>query len=351
MRRQHGQRNGRPPTDAGRPVELPLPYATRQVFASRLERCRNVGLLFDRYPRFQGNWQLGTYKDGGRDRSAKLFNIEEIAEAQERCKKDPGWQEMHRQFVARWRTSAHLLAAEPFPKTADWRLVVGLGDRGALEMGFTFHRIYGFPIIPGSAVKGLARAAALCEIAEAEGVSSSSVQEAGERTKRKRKTPLEKLEVALLARDERVTDLTVRRKMQGDEAEALQALREEAPEMDWGAHQSLIGRFRAVFGTLHAAGQSIFLDGVPAEPPTLKPDVMNVHYAEYYRGPKPPTDYLNPNPIPFLTVAGESPFLFAVGWRGVRNEGAHAAAEGWLKKGLSELGVGAKTAAGYGYFK
>ncbi|MBK9095192.1 MAG: hypothetical protein IPM84_21030 [Anaerolineae bacterium] len=48
----------------------------------------------------------------------------------------------------------------------DWRLVTGLGRKGPLEVGFTFHR-YGFPILPGSSLKGLARAWGLLRVAEA----------------------------------------------------------------------------------------------------------------------------------------------------------------------------------------
>lgn len=349
MRRRQNQHGKRPASRAKEPHLLPLPHATCVVFPSCLKKCRNVGLLFDRYLRFQGNWQLGTY---GRGQSAKLFNIQEIAEAQERCKQDRDWREMHSQFIDRWKASIRALGAEPLPPmTPEWRLVVGLGDEGALEVGLTFHRIYGFPVIPGSALKGLARAVALWETAEALGVLALPLYEAKERAEKGRKTPLEKLEDVLLAYDERVKDEKERSKMQEDEKKALQALGKEVPGIDLEVYSSLISRFRTIFGTLHAAGQAIFFDGVPAEPPTLEPDVMNVHYQEYYQGNKPPADYLNPNPIPFLTVGKESRFLFAIGWRGVRDEAAHAQVITWLKGGLSDLGVGAKTTAGYGYME
>lgn len=358
MRRQQRQKGRRPPTDAGPPRELPLPQATRTVFPSCLGECRNVGLLFDRYLRFQSNWQLGTYKEGRRDHSAKMFNIDAIVQAQERCTRDSEWRNMHQQFVARWKRSARSLGAEPFPMTPEWRLVVGLGDKGALEVGLTFHRIYGFPTIPGSALKGLARVAALWEVAEALGVVALPLHEAKERSEKKRKTPLGKLEAVLLAYDERAQDQTVRARMREEEAKALQALGEDVPGVDWKAHQRLISYFRVVFGTLYAAGQAIFLDGVPVDPPTLQADVMNVHYQDYYsektdsRGrPIPPADYLNPNPIPFLTVGEGSKFLFAIGWRSAKDNAAHERAIAWLRIGLSELGVGAKTAAGYGYME
>jgi len=352
---QRSDQHRLPPAES--PRELPLPGATREVLPARLKDCRNVGLLFDRYVRFQPGWQLGTYKKGNRDHSAKMFNIEEIAVAQIQCRQDRNWQEVHSQFVVRWKVSVRDLGAEPFRMYPEWRFAVGLGDKGALEVGLTFHRIYGFPIIPGSALKGLARAAALWEIAEALGIPALPLHEAKARAKDKAKTPLEKLQAALLAYDERVKDGKERAKMREDEKKALRTLEEEVPEVYLEAHQSLVAHFRAVFGTLHAAGQAVFFDGVPAEPPTLKPDVMNVHYQDYYSGkrdsrgqPIPPADYLNPNPIPFLTVGEGSAFLFAVGWRGPAEPETQKQAVVWLKCGLTQLGAGAKTSAGYGYF-
>jgi CRISPR-associated protein Cmr6 len=40
-----------------------------------------------------------------------------------------------------------------------------------------------------------------------------------------------------------------------------------------------------------------------------------------------------------------------VGWRGPLNTALREMAENWLKEGLMNLGAGAKTSAGYGYFK
>lgn len=365
-RRQKRRRDRHPSQAVRRPNELPLPHSTREVFPARLRECHNIGLLFDRYLRFQEGWQLGTFKVNRRDHSAKMFNVEEIVKAQEQCNQDSTWQAMHKQFVARWKATIQSLRAQPFPMSPDWRFVVGLGDKGALEVGLTFHRVYGFPIIPGSALKGVARAAALWEIADELGVPAFPLHEAKERAKKKAKTPLETLEAMLLADDKRLSEKE-RQKQRLPQAEAkqLEELREDkgvppnAPIRSEGleACRDKIHLFRTIFGTLHAAGQAVFLDGVPAEPPVLKPDVMNVHYQDYYsekkdsRGrPIPPADYLNPNPIPFLTVSEGSQFLFAVGWRSTKDDEAHEQTIAWLKEGLRDLGVGAKTAAGYGYF-
>jgi CRISPR-associated protein Cmr6 len=78
---------------------------------------------------------------------------------------------------------------------------------------------------------------------------------------------------------------------------------------------------------------------------------MTPHYGEYYRGEKrtPPADYLTPNPILFLTVE-RTEFLFALAARTPKAVPLLPRAEEWLKGGLKELGIGAKTTVGYGYF-
>lgn len=113
---------------------------------------------------------------------------------------------MHKQFVVRWKAIAQSLQAQTFLMNPDWRFVIGLGNKGALEIGLTFHRVYGFPIIPGTALKGLARAAALWEITETLGVPVLPLHKVKERTKEKMKTPMEKLEAILLADDERLSE-------------------------------------------------------------------------------------------------------------------------------------------------
>lgn len=85
---------------------------------------------------------------------------------------------------------------------------------------------------------------------------------------------------------------------------------------------------------------------------------MNVHYPDYYGGSKPPADYQNPKPIFFLTVRN-SAFQFMIGIKNkdntIINDGKFKeqkilkVAEKYLKEALSEHGIGAKTAVGYGY--
>jgi CRISPR-associated protein Cmr6 len=45
----------------------------------------------------------------------------------------------------------------------EWRLVIGLGSPSVYETSITLHHIYGFPFIPGQAVKGVTRNFVICQ--------------------------------------------------------------------------------------------------------------------------------------------------------------------------------------------
>jgi len=164
-------------------------------------------------------------------------------------------------------------------KKIRWRLVVGLGSGSVYETGLTLDRNYSIPIIPGCAVKGVAR---------------HYVEEHG--------------------------------KMSTDEID--------------------------IFGTQNKKGKVIFFDALPIiEKNTdfIVLDVMNVHYKDYYqKSDEAPGDWMDPNPIFFLTVEGLR-FRFTVAAAPKDEKLAEKALE-ILKEALSTMGIGAKTAAGYGYF-
>lgn len=95
-------------------------------------------------------------------------------------------------------------------------------------------------------------------------------------------------------------------------------------------------------------GEVEFLDALPSGGRfTLAADVLNPHYGPWYRGEEPPADWLAPVPHTFITVA-QTTFTFDVIGRDAPTLRTAARA---LLRGLTELGVGAKRAAGYGYFK
>ncbi len=104
-----------------------------------------------------------------------------------------------------------------------------------------------------------------------------------------------------------------------------------------------------LFGTQKNRGKVIFLDAYPEKKPSLHVDIMNPHYGKYYNGEAPPADYLDPNPIKFLTVAKDTVFIFRVLTDKNQPELSELAKKAFIQA-LTEEGVGAKTAVGYGIF-
>jgi CRISPR-associated protein Cmr6 len=261
-------------------TDYPLPPDTVQVFRQTGHVCRNLGLLCDRYTAYRSGWSLDS--DSRTRTNPKHEALKVVRDTQMDAT-------LHRAYVARWQAMLAAQGAETFEAEPDWRFVVGLGRKGPLEVGMTFHRIYGFPLIPGSSLKGLARAYA---------------------------------ELVVKASQDEITHVF------GD-----------APGPDEDPSMAHVGRV-------------VFFDAVPLAPPHLEIDVMNPHYADYYSEKKdaqgqpiPPADYLSPTPIYFLTVGRDSRYLFAVAGP------EKAQGRKWLEGGLGELGSGAKTSAGYGYWQ
>lgn len=113
-------------------------------------------------------------------------------------------------------------------------------------------------------------------------------------------------------------------------------------------------QFSALFGDTGSASCLVFYDGwYDPESVDGKPfhrDVITVHHPDYYKkkGDVCPTDFDDPTPVPFLVVRRHAKFLFVIG--APSKEWGKFATE-LLRWCLENLGVGAKTNAGYGYFK
>ena len=110
-------------------------------------------------------------------------------------------------------------------------------------------------------------------------------------------------------------------------------------------------RINEVFGSPDQAGRIIFHDAWPIRWPQLKADILNSHHSEYYKEgaeKKPPGDWEDPVPVYFLTVADDTEFEFALSDRINTEDGLHKQVVGWMCAALEDVGVGAKTAAGYG---
>lgn len=218
------------------------------------------------------------------------------------------------------------------PLRVSGRLVMGIGSASVFETGFLLHHVYGIPYIPASSIKGVVRSWIITEVFDGH-------------------------EGNALA-DRTFCDLF------GCPAE-WQKDKHSPKYKSW---YEINKQKKEDFGD--RMGNIVFMDAYPTAPPKVVEDVMNVHYKEYYEGKSAPVDYLSTNPISFLTVEGGE-FQFLLGFKPLQGkEGATAtgpiaawlgksdnersllqAAEQALTRTLTEHGIGAKTAVGYGYFE
>ncbi len=295
-------------------MKIPIPHASADAYRRHQGRAsQNPGLIFDRYvPDWGKDGEAKT--PGSKEDEPKLVGLKAVVQASEKI--DRG---LFEQFVDRWRKMAITLGAEVCGMTTQWRLNTGLGRKGSLETGFTFNR-YGFPLLPGSSIKGVARSFALYQVAgllETEQPNELDELLSLERAKFNKEFPAA---------------------FPSPSAEAVKK----------------VDQFRRVFGCLDYAGEAIFLDGIPVQAPALVIDIMNPHYPDYYRDPTrqtPATSWQSPVPVHFLTVGPGTRFEFAIAWRRhPADPERKALATDWMVGGLTELGIGAKTSAGYGYF-
>lgn len=212
-----------------------------------------------------------------------------------------------------------------FSGTAIGRWVIGLGNTSVYENGMTLHHVFGIPYIPASSIKGMLRT---WVINECFGFEEDSEQQA--------------LKNRIF---QRIFGF-------GNSSE------EDAENEDDGEGGQ--------------KGEIYFFDAFPTGPIDIEPDVMNNHYQSYYEGKTPPGDWINPNPIFFLTARNGS-FIFNLGARKSSQLPLTASLLGiekltekfededpiehmtllsltfkWLKDALAYNGVGAKTAIGYG---
>ncbi len=187
------------------------------------------------------------------------------------------------------------------------RSIIGLGSESVLETGITLHRIYGVPLLPGSALKGLA--SHYCDQVWSGGNAEF--------------------------------------KREGDFGEGDQ--KEKRP-----GHY-----YKELFGATDDSGHIIFHDAwikpesLVAENQGLVLDVMTPHHSDYYMAGAAdnntaPTDFDSPIPIPFLSVAGTFHIAIACDISGERGKKWVWLALTLLRQALANWGIGGKTNAGYG---
>ncbi|MCX7719155.1 MAG: type III-B CRISPR module RAMP protein Cmr6 [Candidatus Sumerlaeaceae bacterium] len=285
----------------------PIESCRDQVSSANLDNASHAGLLLARYVKEAAPKNPSAKEDV--IKGAILATKAAVA--------------VYRPAFERYQKS--LQAAETKTFCVDGRLIVGLGGENVLETGITLHHTYGVPIIPGTALKGLA--AHYCDAVfgwRGEGNNAEGFR-------KDTKYPPED------------------RDPKGNEnyRKDLSSVGERM-----GCH------YRTLFGATDDGGEVIFHDAwilpesLKTEGTGLVRDVMTPHHGNYYMGqhlgqhPAAPTDFDDPNPVRFLSVAGE--FFVAVSVRpGVDSGWAKLAME-ILVKALKDWGIGGKTNAGYG---
>ncbi|MCS7051739.1 MAG: type III-B CRISPR module RAMP protein Cmr6, partial [Thermomicrobium sp.] len=220
-----------------------LPAVTCQFWKSVRDEAANPGLLFARFAP-----EAAVFGDETTATPRRDFLREVIASARRLAESD-----LAKRLLERWEATVRAAGAHPFTVVLESRLVTGLGAHGPLEIGFRFDRL-GFPILPGSGLKGVARATARL----VEGRDDS---------------------------DPEFLTIFGRVPKPGDAPDVAQA------------------------------GALVFFDAYPEPGWRLELDVMTPHYPEYYAGKQPPTPWQNPTPITFLTVAPGTRYRVAIGLR------------------------------------
>lgn len=202
-------------------------------------------------------------------------------------------------------TSAYVW--QSFPLTLVKPLIMGLGTPSVYENGIQLHHLYGIPYLAGSAIKGLTRA-------------------------------------------------WLEKKIGTDRI---------------NNHQAIIDQ---LLGDQSKMGSFTFLDSFPDLNPLIEYDIINVHFPNYFNQEEtPPTDNQSPNPISLPRVAvtdhsGKKPqeFTFHIGRIRAREidlkllqalaqvlempipPNSIAFIQSVMQAALREMGIGAKTALGYG---
>ena len=173
------------------------------------------------------------------------------------------------------------------------RLISGLGQTHPTETGLTLDYNLGIPYLPASSIKGIVRAARRFEL------NSYT--------------------------DEKIDE------------------KEESRIPLW-------------FGDQKKMGRVIFMDAYPEDVPELEADILTPHYGDYYNAKdgeeKWPGDWMDPNPVKFLTVSAGAVYIFrALVDKQAVDAGLLKEVKQTYQTALCDVGIGGKTAIGYGRFE
>ncbi|MDY0176596.1 MAG: type III-B CRISPR module RAMP protein Cmr6 [Lentisphaeria bacterium] len=204
------------------------------------------------------------------------------------------------------------------------RLAINLAEGILVNAGISLDRIFGLPVVAGSAIKGVTRAVALAELRE--------------------KADLETFENFARVFGFAESDFDIPKKAgqaPGDLASFYNLLEASSlPKDDDG--KPLEERRGAV----------VFLPASPANQAEIAVDITTVHTPDYYcSGIESDLKNEQPKPNLFPVVDKGAEFDFCILLTANGTPDLLDVTERWLSNALQDWGLGAKTAAGYGWFK
>jgi CRISPR type III-B/RAMP module RAMP protein Cmr6 len=235
------------------------------------------------------------------------------------------------------------------------RLLINVAGSVMENAGLNLDR-YGIAYIPGSAVKGCARRAALATLRQ---WTETGVKPAGGDCLAPAAAPFTDRQSMLLAivRVFGCTDLEWSTAKTndlewscGNDWETLSLHARRVLNQETGSNDSVKPNRR---------GAVAFLPAYPADPQKMPPnelelDVLTPHHKEYYGSEKLTVALDNENPVPvyFPAIAAGLAYRFTlVPLIPSQDSNLVRWAALWLSTGIQVLGLGAKTAAGYGWFQ
>ncbi len=131
-----------------------LPGRTAQLVQRHAERCRNLGLVLDKF--------VPEEAIGKSEEKSRWLKSLAPSPPHDRLEMQVDLQLWEARYQ-RWLTLTQAAGAVTFQAQLAWRMVVGLGGQSVLETDLTLEHLSGLPTIPGSALKGLTRTYAALE--------------------------------------------------------------------------------------------------------------------------------------------------------------------------------------------
>lgn len=123
---------------------LPLPRDTAQIVLEHDGASENFGLTMDRLLAYEESRQ-------------QLRLLREFTDRRALLPDHAAWADLIAAWYARWRVRAEAIHAVMLQARPEWRTIIGTATHKILDVGIVLHSVYGVPIVPASAMKGLVR--------------------------------------------------------------------------------------------------------------------------------------------------------------------------------------------------